>query len=178
MIFAVTHNHNGPNPAAVSNELKKAIKEASKQAMEDRCAATVSVGIAYTEGLNFVRHYEKEDGAWYGAAYTSASSTPLKKDEAAPDNAMQMLRFDREGKQSALLANWQAHAVYTYDTDIPSADYVGVLRRNVEESTNCLFAYFQGAAPLKTKKEVSGTPLFCAPASSRFLIFVCVSLLT
>ena len=146
MIFAVTHNHNGPNPSAVSAELKKAIIAASTQAMEDRSAATVCAGTAYTEGLNFVRHYEKEDGAWYGAAYTSASSAPLKNHEADPDNAMQLLRFDREGKKSVLMVNWQAHAVYTYDTDVLSADYIGVVRRNVEEGSDCLFAFFQGAA--------------------------------
>ena len=146
MIFAVTHNHNGPNPSAVSSELKKAIVSASKAAMEDRSAATVSAGITYTEGLNFVRHYQKEDGVWYGAAYTSVSSSPLKNHEADPDNAMQLLRFDREGKKSVLMVNWQAHAVYSYYTDLLSADYVGIVRRNVEESTDCLFAYFQGAA--------------------------------
>lgn len=146
MIFAVTHNHNGPNPAAVSSELKKAIVAASKQAVEDRSAATVCAGTAYTEGLNFVRHYQKEDGVWYGAAYTSVSNSPLKNHEADPDNAMQLLRFDREGKKPVLMVNWQAHAVYTYSTDVLSADYVGIFRRNVEESTDCLFAYFQGAA--------------------------------
>ena len=146
MIFAVTHNHNGPNPTAVSSELKKAIIEASTSAMEDRSAATVSAGTTCTEGLNFVRHYQKEDGVWFGAAYTSVSSSPLKNHEADPDNAMQLLRFDREGKKSVLMVNWQAHAVYSYYTDVLSADYVGVFRRNVEESTDCLFAFFQGAA--------------------------------
>ena len=146
MIFSVTHNHNGPNPAAVSQELKKAIVAASQEAMADRSAATLFTGTAYTEGLNFVRHYIKEDGSWFGAAYTSASKSPIKEHEADPDNAMQLLRFDREGKKPVLMMNWQAHGVYTYSTDLLSADWIGPVRRNIEEKVDCHFAFFQGAA--------------------------------
>lgn len=146
MIFSVTHNHNGPNPTAVSQELKKAIVAASTEAMADRSAAQLFSGTTYTEGLNFVRHYVKTDDSSFGAAYTSASDAPLERHEDAPDNAMQLLRFDREGKKPILLMNWQAHGVFSYFTDLLSADWVGPVRRNIEENADCLFSYFQGAA--------------------------------
>lgn len=146
MVFSVTHNHNGPNPSAVSSELKEAIVEASTQAMEDRSAATLYTGTAYTEGLNFVRHYIKEDGLYTGAAYTASTTSPIKEHEDDPDNAMQLLRFDRQGKKPILLMNWQAHGVYTYYTDLLTADWIGPVRRNIEENTDCLVAFFQGAA--------------------------------
>lgn len=146
MVFSVTHNHNGPNPAAVSTELKNAIVEASTAAMADLSSAQLFSGTTYTQSLNFVRHYVKEDGSWFGAAYTSASSAPLERHEDDPDNAMQLLRFDREGKKPILLMNWQAHGVYSYSTDLLTADFIGPVRRNVEQGADCHFVYFQGAS--------------------------------
>lgn len=146
MVLSVTHDHNGPASKAVGSELKTAILEAAEQAMADRSAATLYTGTTYTQSLSFVRHYEKEDGTFTGAAHTAATTSPIKKHEDDPDNAMQLLRFDREGKKSILLMNWQCHGTLTYDTDLLNADFVGPTRRTIEEKTDCLFAYFQGAA--------------------------------
>ena len=126
--------------------MKKTIAECSAAAMEDLSAATLSIGTAYPEGFNFVRHYVTTDGYYVGDGYYSPTGTPEEKHVRQPDNAMQLMRFDREGKQSILLCNWQAHAVYSYYLEHLCADFIGPLRKTVEEEANVLFAYFQGAA--------------------------------
>ena len=147
IVFSCTHNHSGLEPSGSALTLmKKTIAECSAAAMEDLSAATLSIGTAYPEGFNFVRHYVTTDGYYVGDGYYSPTGTPEEKHVRQPDNAMQLMRFDREGKQSILLCNWQAHAVYSYYLEHLCADFIGPLRKTVEEEANVLFAYFQGAA--------------------------------
>ena len=147
IVFACTHNHSGLEPSgSVSTLLKDSAKECAVAAVEDLSAATLSIGTAYPEGFNFVRHYVTTDGYYVGDGYYSPTGTPEEKHVRQPDNAMQMMRFDRAGKQSILLCNWQAHAVYSYYQEHLCADFIGPLRETVEAEADVLFAYFQGAA--------------------------------
>jgi hypothetical protein len=56
------------------------------------------------------------------------------------------MRFDRQDKAPVLLMNWQAHGTYSYHMEHLCADFIGPLRTTIEKETDCLFAYFQGAA--------------------------------
>ena len=147
IVFACTHNHSGLEPSGTALTLmKSAIAECSAAAVADLSAATLSIGTAYPESFNFVRHYVTTDGYYVGDGYYSPTGTPEEKHVRQPDNAMQLMRFDREGKQSILLCNWQAHAVYSYYLEHLCADFIGPLRETVEAEADVLFAYFQGAA--------------------------------
>ena len=58
------------------------------------------------------------------------------------------IAFAREGAKDILLMNWQAHPTLTGGLKKPdvSADYIGVIRDIMEEQTDSLFAFFQGAS--------------------------------
>lgn len=147
MFFSCTHNHSGLDPSGAAMKiLESAIVESSTAALADRSAATLYAGTTQTEGMNFIRHYQTEDGYWVGDGYYSPTGTHAHTSEREADPTVSLIRFDREGKDPILMMNWQAHGVYSYLQEFLCADYIGSLRTTVEEETNCLFAFFQGAA--------------------------------
>ena len=147
MFFSCTHNHSGLEPSgSAMNILESAIEEASTAAMADRSAATLYAGTTQTEGMNLVRHYQTEDGYWVGDNYYSPTGSKAKTPERDADGTVALMRFDRQGKDPVLLMNWQAHGTYSYHLEHLCADFIGPLRTAVETQTDCLFAYFQGAA--------------------------------
>ena len=147
MTYSCTHNHSGLDPSAGAvNVIKEAMVEAATNALADRAPATLSIGTTQTENMNFVRHYTTEDGYWVGDGYYSPTGTNLKYIMEEADSTVQLMKFTREGKAPVLLMNWQAHANYSYKMEHLNADFIGGLRQKVEAETDCLFAYFQGAA--------------------------------
>jgi len=145
--YSCTHNHSGLDPSGtVLTLLKNAAKEAAATAIADLAPAELQIGTCYPEGFNFVRHYRTEDGDWIGDNYYAASGKKAASIERKPDNAMQLMHFVRQGKQSILLLNWQAHGTYTYKMEYLCTDFVGSLRDEVAARTGTLVAYFQGAA--------------------------------
>lgn len=145
--FSITHNHSGVDPTGSQQTLlKNAAVEAAQLALEDRSAAELYVGTAYPESMNFVRHYTTVDGYWVGDNYYSPTGTGSNAHEREPDKAMQLMNFKREGKKSVLMINWQAHAVYSYFLEHLNADFIGSFRTEIEAKTDCLTAYYQGAA--------------------------------
>lgn len=147
MFFSCTHNHSGLDPTGTALKLlESAIVEASTAALADRASATLYAGTTQTEGMNFIRHYQTEDGHWVGDGYYSPTGTTAHTPERDADATVSLIRFDRQGKDPVLMMNWQAHGVYAYLQEHLCADYIGPLRTAVEEQTKCLFAFFQGAA--------------------------------
>ena len=145
--FTCTHNHSGLSPSGtVVTLLKDSIKECAAMAVNDLSAATLEIGTCYPEGFNFVRHYQGKDGSWMGDNYYSATATKAVTPEREADNTMQLMHFVREGKQNVLMLNWQAHGTYSYMMEQLCADFIGPLRKTIEEETGCLMAYYQGAA--------------------------------
>lgn len=159
-----THTHSGPDIWSGESAMGKYIPEymagiakAAANAMADRSPATMETGRGYTEGLNFVRHYTTSAGTLYGDNITLPNGATVTGHTSDPDNEIQLICFKREAadKKDILAVNWQAHvkldssgetAEGQANRPMLSADYVGVARDYVEANTDCLFAFYLGAA--------------------------------
>ena len=154
VIVAATHSHSTPaayrtDPAVMAYREKytEALKEAARKVMADRTEAAIYVGNAYTETLNWVRHYKMADGSTAGSNFGNWSSG-IVGHTSQPDTVVQVVKFVRPGTKDILLTNFQAHPCHTggIDKKVVSADYVGDMRKFVEERTGAKLAHFQGAA--------------------------------
>ena len=156
ILVASTHSHSNPSQSATEfpgivafneNYVKAGVK-AGLDALADRAPATLYGGKLAVEGMNFIRHYQMNDGTYFGSNFGSTESG--YKDHATDnDPTMSLLKIDREGeKEDILLMNWAAHPCFTggidkYDI---SADYVGTTRTAFESATGMKFAFFLAAA--------------------------------
>lgn len=146
IMVAHTHTHSAPDmynreQPSMRRYLALLIKQAeaaAKQALADRRPAVLYAGVRQMQqNMNFIRNYITDEDAPGGLIHAGE-----------PDRRMQLVRISREGSQDILLMNWQAHPCFTGGpkvTDI-SADYIGEVRKYMEEKTGNLFAFFQGAA--------------------------------
>ena len=162
IMFSNTHSHSGPDlwsnepiMAQYMDELAGFVTQAATEAMADRSPATMETGVGYTEGLNFVRHYTTSSGEIYGDNLELKGV--MTGHTSDPDNEIQLIRFRRaaEGKKDILAVNWQAHVKVDSSGETMqgqanrgylSADYVGGARDYVEKNSDCLFAFYLGAA--------------------------------
>ena len=158
IIITHTHTHSGPDQANTSatEYIKKYREEvidgavkAALAAWQSREPAQMYTSATMTEGLNFVRHYLREDGTYTGPGFGSGSS-PLVKHAGEPDREVRLIRFDLEQGKDIVMMNWQAHAVmnsHNVDSNKEvSADIVCGIRAFMEQELDCSFVYFQGAA--------------------------------
>lgn len=155
IIIAATHTHSSPGQHLGRHGIKefqqiytKGMIQAAVTAMADRTAATVCVGTTHAEGLVFVRHYLLENGTFAGSAYGDFKSAPIKSQAYEAKDIVQMIRFQREGKKDVLLMNLGAHATFNGNIKLTnvSADFPGPTREYIENRSDCLVAYFLGAA--------------------------------
>ncbi len=155
VLVSYTHTHSAPDPWSSEPVMKtyrtkwmKVMTKAAKDALADMAPATILGTTTELEGMNFIRHYQLSDGRQGSGAAFMATGTPIGHTEPN-DPQMLLVKFDREGdKQDVLLMNWQAHPCFTggmSKTDI-SADYISVVRKELELETEMQFAFFQGAA--------------------------------
>ena len=158
IMFCYTHTHSAPDQSNTSateymktylQEVADAVSKAAISAWENREKAVMYTSSAMTEGLNFVRHYLREDGTYTGPGFGSGSS-PLVAHAGEPDREVRLIRFDLESGKDIVMMNWQAHAVMnSHDVSSNkevSADYVTGIRAHMEQTYGCNFIYFQGAA--------------------------------
>ena len=154
VIVAATHSHSTPagfltNPAVMAYREKYAegLKNAARKAMADRTEAAIYVGNTYTENMNWIRHYKMADGTTAGSNFGNWSSG-IVGHTSQPDTNLQVIKFLRPGNKDVVLTNFQAHPCHTGGIDkyVISADYIGDMRKFVEEKTGARFAHFQGAA--------------------------------
>ena len=159
-----THTHSGPDvwsgePAIVKymTELYANVAKAAADAMADRSPATMQTGTGHTEGLNFIRHYTTSTGGIFGDNLTLPQGATITGHVAEPDNEIQLICFDRaaEDKKDILAVNWQCHPKLNSGGETEegqanrpmlSADFIGGARTYIEEKTDYLFAFYQGAA--------------------------------
>lgn len=155
VMVAATHSHSTPD-ATVTNEPSiqafrcqyvEGLIAAGCQAMENRTEAFIYVCGCPTERMNFIRHYKIADGTYAGANFGNFAPGVVGH-TSNNDSWIQLIKFVRPGTQDVILMNWQAHPCFTGGTDkkILSADYIGDLRKYLEEKTGAKFAFFQGAA--------------------------------
>lgn len=155
IIIAATHTHSAPGQHLGRHGIKdfqqiytKGMVQAAVAAMADRVPATVSVGNTHAKGLVFVRHYLLENGTYAGSAYGDFKSSPIKSQAYDAKDLVQLIRFTREGKKDVLFMNLGAHATFNGNIKLTniSADFPGPTREYIEHHSDCLVAYFLGAA--------------------------------
>ena len=152
---ASTHSHSTPDmtlvdiPAIADCRAKyvEALCAAAREAMADRAPAIAYIGSVQTCGMNFIRHYMMTDGSYAGANFGD-KTLPVAKHASTSDPWMQIIKFARLQGEDITLVNFQAHPCFTggINAKVLSADYIGDMRRYVEEQTHTRFAFFQGAA--------------------------------
>ena len=155
ILIGATHSHSTPdmysesNPAILEQQerYRQAIFAAAELAMADRKPAEIWSGYAQTERMNFIRHYRMSDGTFAGSNFGDWSSG-IVGHASEPDAKLQMVKFAREGGEDVLMMNWQAHPCFTGGMTAKqvSADYIGDVRKLLEEKTGGKFIFLQGAA--------------------------------
>ena len=162
IMVSATHTHSGPDLLAFTPDhpyyemYMQTLVEAAREALEDRTSVKVAaMGRTQATGLTFVRHYRMTDGGVVGDNFGNAKGREYAGHTLPADEEMQLVRLLRDGKQDILLVNWQAHPTVgsTSVTETGrllrpflGSDYVGYCRDYVEKETDCLFAFFLGAA--------------------------------
>lgn len=156
-----THTHSGPSlytdtkgQPIIDAYIKQycdAMIKAAKNALADRAPATLYGTTVKTKGMNFIRHYIRQDGTYTGANFGTDSTSPIKDHVYDGDREMRLVQAKREGgKQDILLMNYQVHNTVTSAKGggalyYLSADIAGGIRSKIEGSTDMLFIYFNGA---------------------------------
>lgn len=155
--IASTHTHSAPDQSsdhpntAAYNEgpYLAGMVKAAENAINDLAPAKLYTTRTTATNMSGVRHYEMNDGTYYGSNFGNESSG-IKQPATDPDQDMIVVKVDREGdKKDIALINWQSHPCFVSDggksTDI-SADYIGVFRDSFESQTDMHFIFFLGAA--------------------------------
>ncbi len=150
ILFHAIHNHTGPdvgNPHPDVLEwyrfMEKDFPELVREALEDLSPAQAFGGKSRAENLNFVRRYLMNDKSW-----VTTSSVSIRFDivavENQPDPEMRVVKFEREGKRSLCLVNWQCHPANAH-LDLATADFVHWFRETAEEKYGVDIVFHQGA---------------------------------
>ena len=147
-----THTHTGPqliknskNPLTAQYEafLATRVVDVATFAIADMADAKMGIGVSEAKNVAFIRRYRMKDGT---AKTNPGVNNP---DIVAPigitDESVSVVRFDREGKETVVLANFANHPDVVGGNKI-SSDWPGMTRRFVEkaiDNTKCIF--FNGA---------------------------------
>lgn len=117
--------------AAYLNLLERKFCDVAKMAVSDLSDARLfSVEQEALEPLSFTRRYIMADGRLRTNPNTAKYGAPIRRTEA-PDNAVRLLRFVREGKREIDIVNFSTHPDVVGGT-LFSADWPGHVRRFVE----------------------------------------------
>lgn len=162
IMLATTHNHSAPNTHAATNQgvtefcanFVSLLTTAAEEALADRSPVDIYIGRSQSEKMTFVRHYIMADGSYAGDNFGNKEQ-PIQGHVSPADEEIQLVRFQREGKQDVVLMNWQSHAKScstatsefgkAHRKDL-SADFVGYLRQHLEAKTGAVVTYFSGAS--------------------------------
>ena len=149
IFFGATHSHSCPSKSGqYKKDLAQWLVEAGQQAMADRSPAKLLVATPEIQGMNFVRHYEMEDGTYAGSNFGDFSKKIVGHATASDPNAV-LVKLDREaGRKDILLVNWQAHPDSAKNIGYTSiaASWIGPLRDKLEQLSDMEVAYFTGAS--------------------------------
>ena len=161
IFVGATHAHSCPSLSTSDAEGAKYYQffldgclEAANKALADRAEASVLAATPKIEGMNFVRHYEMEDGTHAGSNFGDFTKK-IVGHSAEGDPNMVLVKFDYadESKKDVLMVNWQAHpdsgSEIGYTLIAPS--WVGPLRDALEKESGLRVAYFTGASGNQNK---------------------------
>lgn len=150
--YHATHTHTGaqlidgsedPLLEAYFQQVKQKLAEVTKMALEDLKPAKMGFAIGKAPNIAFVRRYRMKDG---GVRTNPGVNNP---DIASPigevDERVNVLRFDREGAPTLVLANFGCHPDTVGGCKL-SGDWPALMRCAFEkaiDNTRCIF--FNGA---------------------------------
>ena len=155
VLFTASHTHSAPgqesgdpNTTAYNEMYKAQCVQAAKDAMADRKPAKMETTCARPEGFVFNRHYVMADGTFLGVGVGAYKQNEIYGHIDAGDNLMQLVKFTREGGKDIVMINWQGHYYGTSEVNYYaiSADYPGILRKEVEEALNCESIFILGGS--------------------------------
>ena len=157
VMFNSTHAHSAPNISSSDKPeiirycslfYKQALVGAEEALRDLDVVEKTYTGKADTEkGITFVRRYLMGDGTYRGIASSNPNSDYVAHETEA-DPEMRTIRFDRKNKKDVIMLNHQTHyggATGLYP-DMISADFITLLREQVEKDLDCHFAYQYGAS--------------------------------
>lgn len=151
IFIGATHTHSAPvvgDDVGWDTIFYNACISSAQLAISDLALIKMETATVQLENMNFVRHYEMNDGTYYGSNFGSTESG-FKAHVADPDKQLILVKLDREEKKDILMINWQAHpaaAARQNDYTGVSADFVGHMRTKVEMETGMQVAYYNGAS--------------------------------
>ena len=149
IFFGATHCHSAPSIGGqYKDDLMQWLVSAGRKAIVDQSPAKLLAATPEIEGMNFVRHYEMEDGTYAGSNFGDFSKKIVGHATQSDTHAV-LLKFDREaGRKDILLVNWQAHPDSAGAIGYTSlaASWVGPLRDELEKRSGMQVAYFTGAS--------------------------------
>jgi len=157
--FSATHTHSGPAPNPdhengnhetvyrYRNDLCDAAAAAAVAALADRAPAQLLTATQRVPGMNFIRHYVRQDGTYAGSGFGQSDAERIGH-ASMTDPRMVLVQLKRENKPAIVLMNWQAHndnvsGVGFYNI---SSSYTGKIREKFEAETGMCFAYISGAS--------------------------------
>jgi len=153
VVISGTHTHssvamymtNVPAVVEFNTQYVNGMVEAAEIALADCRPATVYVGSAMTEGLNFVRRYFMDNGT-LGGDGIYGTGTVYKERESEPDNELQLMEVVREDGKDILVAQYQTHPhnLEGGGTNI-SSQVAGGFRSYVEETLDIHCLFWNGA---------------------------------
>lgn len=154
VFFACTHTHTGPsigwcrygkqfdnfdNAKDHERTMKGAFATVAKLAVNDLAPAKLSIAQGEAKGISFIRRFRMKDGTC--ALNPGVGKPDVVAPIGEPDEQVQLLRIDREGKDSIAIVNFQCHPD-TIGGRLISGDWPSVVRRTVERAlpgVKCLF---------------------------------------
>ena len=145
-----THTHTGPGPGLELGEDDPLVREywslltrkcvdAAYLALSDLKRARIGTGIGEAKRVAFVRRFRMKDGSIM--TNPGVNNPDIREPIGDVDERVNVVRIDREGAESIVIANFGNHPD-TVGGNLISADWPGFTRRFVEraiENTKCLF---------------------------------------
>ena len=148
ILMNATHTHaatairyNWDGVEAYRTKFNEASVKAAEQAIKDLSSAKILAGSTMTEGMTFVRHYVDANGN-----VVLRSSPDVAAHYREPDPEMQLVKFQRDSGKDVLLISFPTHATFNEGGTDLSADFPSPMRDYIEQNSDCLVAYFMGAA--------------------------------
>ena len=154
VFIACTHTHTGPMigksiygqtfdtfDKASTYELfvGERLADVTRLAIADLAPAKLSIGRGEAKNISFIRRYRMKDGTC--RTNPGRDNPDIVAPVGKPDEMVQLVRIDREGRDSIAIVNFQCHPDTIGGNKI-SADWPRVVRETVErtlDGVKCIF---------------------------------------
>jgi len=147
VFLACTHTHTGPGlggkwvygqiaenrdqMSLYGNFLGTRLADAAKIALNDLAPAKLAIGRSEAKNISFIRRYRMKDGKV--RTNPGRGNPDIAGPIGSPDEEVQLIRIDREGRDAIALVNFQCHPDTIGGTKI-SADWPRVVRDTFERA--------------------------------------------